>query len=255
MDFVSVERVVELLHLEQEQPGTVSPPAWWPTLTGDIVFEDVTIRYAPHLDPSLSNISLRIKAGSTTALLGRTGSGKSTLALALLATTLPESGRILIDNVDISTVDTQALRTRITFLAQEPVLFPGTMRQNLDPLNEYSNEACETVLHKICGRHKWTLETHIETGGRNMSQGQRQLVGLARALLRRSSIVIFDEATASIDTKTAVQIQQILREEMKESTVITIAHRLEAVRDADYCIVLGKGRVLEQGRAADMLKR
>jgi ABC-type multidrug transport system fused ATPase/permease subunit len=253
MDFVSVERVVELLHLEKEAPGDVNPPAWWPSLTGDIIFEDVTIRYAPNLEPSLSKISLKIKAGSNTALLGRTGSGKSTLALALLATVLPESGRILIDNIDISTVDTQALRRRITFLAQEPILFPGTMRQNLDPLDEYSDEACEAVLLKIAGRHNWMLDTQIETGGRNLSQGQRQLVGLARALLRRSPIVIFDEATASIDTKTSVQIQQILREEMKESTVITIAHRLEAVKNADYCVVLGKGRVLKQGRAADMI--
>ena len=116
MDFVSVERVVELLHLEQEPPGDVDPPAWWPSYNGDIVFEDVTIRYAPHLDPSLSDISFRIPAGSTTALLGRTGSGKSTLALSLLAIMKPESGRILIDNIDISIVNTQTLRNRIVRL-------------------------------------------------------------------------------------------------------------------------------------------
>jgi ABC-type multidrug transport system fused ATPase/permease subunit len=126
------------------------------------------------------------------------------------------------------------------------------MRQNLDPLEEYSDEACESVLVKICGSHQWTLDTQIDTGGRNLSQGQRQLVGLARALLRRSPIVIFDEATASIDTETAVRIQQILREEMRGSTVITIAHRAEAVAHADYCVVLGKGKVVRQGRAADM---
>ena len=254
MDFVSVERVVEMLHLEQEPKGTTAPPAWWPSLASDIIFEDVTIRYAPHLDPSLSGVSLRIKAGSSTVIIGRTGSGKSTLTLALLATILPESGRITIGDMDLSTVDKQALRTRITFLAQEPVLFPGSMRQNLDPLEEYSDEACESVLVKICGRHQWTLDTQIDTGGRNLSQGQRQLIGLARALLRRSPIVIFDEATASIDTETAARIQQILREEMKGSTVITIAHRAEAVAHADYCVVLGKGQVVRQGRAADMLR-
>ncbi|KAL8717197.1 MAG: hypothetical protein Q9225_005545 [Loekoesia sp. 1 TL-2023] len=113
MDFVSVERVVELLHLEQEPPGEIDPPAWWPTYNGDIVFKDITLRYAPHLDPSLNDISLRIPAGSTTALLGRTGSGKSTLALSLLAIMKPETGRILIDNIDISTVNTQTLRNRI----------------------------------------------------------------------------------------------------------------------------------------------
>lgn len=249
MDFVSVERVVELLHLDQEPRGPMSPPAAWPLPAGDIVFENVTLRYAPHLAPSLSNITLRIPGGSTTALLGRTGSGKSTLALSLLATVRPESGRILIDNIDIATVDTQALRSRITFLAQDPVLFPGTMRHNLDPLDEFSTSTCAAVLERVCAKHNWTLETQIEAGGKNLSQGQRQLVGLTRAVLRRSAIVILDEATASVDQETAREVQGVLREELGGSTVVTIAHRLEAVREADFCVRLEKGRVLESGRA------
>jgi ABC-type multidrug transport system fused ATPase/permease subunit len=253
MDFVSVERVVELLHLEQEPPGEIDPPASWPSYSGDIVFEDVTMRYAEHLDPALEDVSLTIKAGSSTALLGRTGSGKSTLALSLLATVLPEKGRILIDGIDISKVSTQALRSRITFLAQEPVLFPGSMRMNLDPLNAHTDEECERVLAKIAGRHGWVLTTTIDAGGKNLSQGQRQLVGLARAMLRRSSIVIFDEATASIDTGTAREIQGLLREELSESTVITIAHRLEAVRGATHAVVLGKGRVVRMGVGEEMM--
>jgi len=254
MDFVSVERIIELLHIDQEPQGVVKPPAYWPTLSGDIVFDDVTIRYAPHLDPALSNINLTIKAGSSTALIGRTGSGKSTLALSLLATIVPDSGRIIIDGMDISTVDTQALRRRVTFLAQDPILFPGTIRQNLDPLEEHSDVECANVLNKIAQRHGWSLSTLIDTGGKNLSQGQRQLIGLARALLRRSPIIIMDEATASIDKETAMEIQKILREEMKGSTVITIAHRVEAVRNADYAIVLGKGRVLEAGPAEALVK-
>lgn len=254
MQFTSVERVIELLDLEQEAPGVVDPPAHWPTYTGDITFEDATIRYAENLDPALQNITLKIPVGSNTAVIGRTGSGKSTLALSLLATITPESGRILIDGVDISTVSKQALRSRVTFLAQEPVLFPGSMRKNLDPLDEYSDGACETVLSKIAGNHGWTLSTNIEGGGKGLSQGQRQLVGLARAMLRRSPVLIMDEATASIDFETAQRIQSVLREEMKESTVITIAHRLEAVKNADYCIVLGKGKLVQAGRAEDMLK-
>jgi ABC-type multidrug transport system fused ATPase/permease subunit len=193
MDFVSVERVVELIHLDQELPGTIDPPAWWPTLDGDIVFDNATLRYAPQFDPSLSDLSLEIKAGSNTAIVGRTGSGKSTLAMALLATIVPEKGRILVDNIDIAAVDKQALRERITFVAQDPVLFPGSMRQNLDPMDEYSDEECEGVLEKICGRHLWTLTTYIEAGGRNLSQGQRQLIALARTLLKQSPIVILDE--------------------------------------------------------------
>ena len=142
---------------------------------------------------------------------------------------LPESGRILIDNIDISKVDTQALRNRVvrfqttfpystspqlstyirfkeltwaqTFLAQDPVLFPGSMRQNLDPLDEYSDDACDAVLRRICSAHQWTLETQIDTGGRNLSQGQRQLVGLARAILRRSAIVILDEVSSIVSAR------------------------------------------------------
>ena len=144
---------------------------------------------------------------------------------------LPESGRILIDNIDISKVDTHALRTRVvrfqttflcstspqlsfyirfmgltwaqTFLAQDPVLFPGSMRQNLDPLDEYSDDACDAVLRRICSAHQWTLEMQIDTGGRNLSQGQRQLVGLARAILRRSAIVILDEVTSPISARSS----------------------------------------------------
>jgi len=246
--------VVELLHLDQEPTGEVTPPAWWPSMSGDIVFENVTIKYAPHLDDALSGISFTIKGGSKTAVIGRTGSGKSTLALAMLATVLPESGRIMVDNVDLAEVDKQLLRTKLTFLAQDPVLFPGTMRQNLDPVNEHPDDDCALVLERVCERQGWDLTTKVEAGGSNLSQGQRQLVGLARAVLRRSAIIILDEATASIDRETAMQIQQVMHEEMKDSTVITIAHRLEAVRNADYCIVLGKGRILEQGPASEMLK-
>lgn len=244
LDFVAVERVVELLRLEQEDPGQQEPPASWPsTNKNDIVFENVTIRYATHLDPALSNVSFTLKKGTNTAVVGRTGSGKSTLALALLSTIPIESGRILIGGLDISMVDKQALRTRITFLAQDPVLFPGTLRHNLDPTNAHSDEECLSVLSRCCGNYNWTLSTPIEAGGKNLSQGQRQLVGLARAVLRRSAVLIMDEATASIDLKTAAEIQRLLREEMKGSTVVTIAHRKEAVESVDGVVELRNGRV------------
>ncbi|KAL2817293.1 hypothetical protein BDW59DRAFT_152765, partial [Aspergillus cavernicola] len=252
MDFVSVERIDELLHVDQEPPGTINPPASWPKFGGDIVFEDVSISYAPHLDPSLNNITLRIPGGSTTALIGRTGSGKSTLAVSLLSAIKPESGRIVIDGIDIAEVDKQSLRTRVTFVAQDPVLFPGSIRLNLDPTEEYTDAECISVLGRICTRRNWTLATHIEAGGRNLSQGERQLIGLARAVLRRSSIVILDEATASIDHESSLEIQQVLREEMRESTVVTIAHRLEAIKDADYVVELDQGRVARCGFVRDM---
>lgn len=248
MDFVSVERVDELRHIEIEPEGEIDPPAYWPRFGTPIIFDDVTIRYAPHLEPSLSKVSVEIPGGSTAAVIGRTGSGKSTLALSLLGVIRPECGEILIDNIDISKVSKQALRTRITFVAQDPILFPGSIRLNLDPTNEYSDRECADALERICSRHGWDLDFHIEAGGRNLSQGQRQLIGLTRAALRRSPIVILDEATASIDHETSLEIQKIIREEMKESTVITIAHRLEAINDADYFVVLDHGKVERQGQ-------
>ncbi|OKL55876.1 hypothetical protein UA08_08841 [Talaromyces atroroseus] len=249
MDFVSVERVDELRHIDTEAEGEIDPPAYWPRFGSDIVFEDATIRYAAHLDPSLSDISIVIPGGSTAAVIGRTGSGKSTLALCLLGVLQPEKGKILIDNIDISKVKKQALRTRVTFVAQDPILFPGSIRKNLDPTDDYSDQECAEALERICARHGWTLDFQIEAGGRNLSQGQRQLIGLTRAALRRSPVVILDEATASIDHETSLEIQKIIREEMKESTVITIAHRLEAINDADYYVVLDKGRVEREGRS------
>ncbi|KAF4548072.1 ABC transporter-like protein 8 [Elsinoe fawcettii] len=253
LDFVAVERVVELMHLDQEPPGSQAPPASWPSKSDSIVFEDVTIRYAPDLDPALNNISLTIPGGSSTAVIGRTGSGKSTLALALLATTAPSSGRILIGGVDISKVEKHALRSRITFLAQDPVLFPGSLRHNLDPVEAHTDEECAVVLERVCGSYGFTLDTEIDTGGKNLSQGQRQLVGLARAILRRSSIVIMDEATASIDAKTAWEIQRVLREELVGSTVVTIAHRPGAVRGAERCLRLAAGRVEKYGTVEEVM--
>ncbi|KAI2638056.1 ABC transporter [Xylaria nigripes] len=248
MDFVSVERVVELLDLEEEPVGHLKPPASWPSYKDNITFHEVTIKYAPHLEPSLRDVSFTIPGGATCAVLGRTGSGKSTLALALLATMHPEHGSIRVGNFDISQVDVHLWRQRISFVAQDPVLFPGTLRDNLDPLQLHSDAECEAALHRILGP-RWALGSRVEDGGKNLSQGQRQLVGIGRAVLRRSPVIIFDEATASIDKETSLAIQDLLRDELRQSTVITIAHRLEAVRDADYFIRLDAGRVVEAGPA------
>ncbi len=266
MQFVSVERVIELLGLEQEPRGTVVPPASWPLYGDDIVFDHVTLRYSPALPPVLSDVSFTIPGGSNVAVTGRTGSGKSTLALSLLGTLHPDpgtDGSIRIGAINLATVDKHALRRNITFVAQDPVLFPGTLRDNLDPLHERDESERAAVLERVLGNHtpaaddededgedappRFTLDTPIDGGGKNLSQGQRQLVGLGRAVLRRSPVVVLDEATASVDAATAGDIQRLLREELRESTVITIAHKAEAVEDADFEVVLDRGRVLRAG--------
>ncbi|KAK3954304.1 hypothetical protein QBC32DRAFT_360348 [Pseudoneurospora amorphoporcata] len=255
MQFVSVERIIELLGLEQEQENTDNPPPpGWPSYTDDIVFDKVTLRYAPEFDPVLTDVSLVIPGGSTVAVTGRTGSGKSTLAYALLSTIQPDAGtggQIRIGSVDIAKVDKHILRRHITFVAQDPVLFAGTLRDNLDPLDEHSEDERAKVLKTVLD-NGFTLDTRVDGGGKNLSQGQRQLVGLGRAILRRSAIVIMDEATASIDMETAAYIHQLLRRELRYSTVITIAHKVEAVKDADFEIVLDKGRVVKSGRRGDV---
>ena len=296
MQFVSVERVVELLDLDQEPRGTVHPPASWPLYGDDIVFDNVTLRYAPTLDPVLKNVTFTIPGGANVAVTGRTGSGKSTLALSLLGTLHPDAantatdtsaggGRISIGGVDLASVDKHALRRNITFVAQDPVLFPGTLRDNLDPLGERDESERADVLDRVLrggaasaaaaggeagdgsgdgsgeagegsGAAAFTLDSRVDGGGKNLSQGQRQLVGLGRAILRRSPVVILDEATASIDAETAAYIQRLLRDELKHSTVITIAHKAEAVQDSDFEVVLEQGRVLRAGpRGARLLQQ
>ncbi|RMZ89641.1 hypothetical protein DV736_g3124, partial [Chaetothyriales sp. CBS 134916] len=224
LDFVSVERVVELLHLEMEDPGSITPPAAWPKYGSSITFENLTISYSPDSPPAISNVSFTVPGGTHVALVGRTGSGKSTLALSLLATTPPTSGRILIDGIDIYQVDKQALRSRITFLAQDPVLFPGTLRHNLDPQGDYSDADCAHVLALAFGdsdasgstpASTLTINTEIATHGSNLSQGQRQLVSLARALLRQCAVVVMDEATASVDLGTADRVMRVVREKLQ----------------------------------------
>ncbi|KAF2430517.1 ABC transporter [Tothia fuscella] len=249
-EFISVERIVELLEIEQEPEGTIDPPATWPKFGSEVTFEKVTIRYAPNLDPSLTNINLHIPGGSTTAIIGRTGSGKSTLAAALLNIVRAETGVITIDGVPLTDIKVKTLRHRVTFVPQDPVLFLGSIRQNLDPVDQFSDEECEAVLKRVCdgsAGQNWGLDTQVESGGRNFSQGQRQLIGITRAVLRRSGIVILDEATASIDVETSMKLQTILREELKEATIITIAHRVEAVKGVDYFVQLDNGKVAREG--------
>lgn len=251
LDAVSLERVNMLNRIPAEPQGGEEPPEDWPRPCDDVTFEEMSFRYDDDLPSVLDKITLTIPGGSTCAVLGRTGSGKSTIANALLATQLPHNGTVKIGSMDLSKIDRTALRNRVTFIQQDPILFPGTLRDNLDPEGKFSDEACENAIHRVLGP-EWGLNSAIDAGGKNLSQGQRQLVGIGRAVLRRSGLVILDEATASIDRGTAAMVQRILREELAQSTVITIAHRLEAVEDANWMLRLERGKVLENGPASNL---
>ncbi|KAM0339037.1 hypothetical protein ACHAPU_011096 [Fusarium lateritium] len=253
LDAVSLERVDALNRVPEEPSGDIEPPQDWPRPCDNVRFKSMSFKYADGLPSVLDDVSFEVPGGSTCAVLGRTGSGKSTIANALLATEAPASGEVTIGSIDLAKVNRTALRNRVTFIQQDPILFPGTLRDNIDPVAKFSEQECTNAIHRVLGAD-WGLESRIDAGGKNLSQGQRQLVGICRAVLRRSGLVILDEATASIDRGTAATVQRILREELKESTVITIAHRLEAVEDATWCLRLDRGRVVECGPAVNLAR-
>ncbi|POR33259.1 ATP-dependent bile acid permease [Tolypocladium paradoxum] len=251
LDAVSLERVNALNRIPEEPSGDDDPPDDWPRPCDDVKFEDMSFRYADGLPNVLDKVTFEIPGGSTCAVLGRTGSGKSTIANALLATQTASEGCVKVGSMDLARVNRTALRNRVTFIQQDPTLFPGTLHDNLDPDGRFPDDECLNTIHRILGPG-WSLDSPIDAGGKNLSQGQRQLVGIGRAVLRRSGLVILDEATASIDRGTAAFVQRILREELSKSTVITIAHRLEAVEDATWCLRLDRGRVVECGPAKNL---
>ncbi|KFA48346.1 hypothetical protein S40293_04429 [Stachybotrys chartarum IBT 40293] len=250
LDAVSLERVEQLNNIPEEPTGNVEPPQDWPASSDAVSFGSVTFKYGDDLPTVLHQVSFDIPGGSSCAVLGRTGSGKSTVANVLLATELPREGIVMIGGIDLAHIDRTTLRKRITYIQQDPILFPGTLRDNIDPEGKFAESECENAIHRVLGSD-WSLDSTIDAAGKNLSQGQRQLVGIARAVLRRSGLVIMDEATASIDRATAATVQRILREELSQSTVITIAHRLEAVEDASWQLRLDHGRVVRCGPATE----
>uniref|UniRef100_A0A8C0H6S6 ABC-type glutathione-S-conjugate transporter n=1 Tax=Chelonoidis abingdonii TaxID=106734 RepID=A0A8C0H6S6_CHEAB len=251
-NIVSVERVREYSKTPKEAPWTLgsnSASQAWPT-EGAIEFRNYGVQYRPNLEFALKNINIKINGQEKIGIAGRTGAGKSTLAMGLLRLMEAAEGEILIDGVNIAQRGLQDLRAKITIIPQDPVLFAASLRMNLDPLNQYSDEAIWTVLELIQLKNfvldlPDQLNHECSERGENLSVGQKQLVCLARALLRKAQILVLDEATAAVDLETDLQIQSTIRTQFKEWTVLTIAHRINTILDYDRILVLENGQVAE----------
>ncbi|KAG9252175.1 multidrug resistance-associated protein [Emericellopsis atlantica] len=279
----SMERVKEYLDVEQEADEIVEdnrPDPSWPA-KGAVEFTNYSTRYRTDLEPVLHNISLKINPQEKVGIVGRTGAGKSSLTLAIFRALEADSGTITIDDVDISKIGLRDLRENVTIVPQDPTLFQGTLRTNLDPFEQYTDEEVFAALRRVqligpdepstspptprvpgsvnsaapsVATNKnifLDLASPISESGSNLSQGQRQLLCLARAMLKNPTVLVMDEATASIDYVTDSKIQETIRE--LTGTVITIAHRLQTIVDYDKVLVLDKGEVVEYAHPWELI--
>lgn len=252
----SVERCDSFTEIVQERDYILDSDSSMTSFckNGKISFVKFSVRYRPETPITLNNISLTIHPGEKVGVVGRTGSGKSTFALSILRIIEADNGKIMIDDVDISTIGLKFLRENITIIPQEPCLFEGRLRNNLDPTDEYTDKAVKETLEKVGLSYLSDLEMKIEENGDNLSIGEKQLICFARALLKKNKIVIMDEVTANIDYKTEENIQKIINNGLNNCTIITIAHRINTIINYDKIIVLDKGNLVEFGRPDELLK-
>jgi len=302
LEMNAVERVIEYSEIETENLGGEKPPAAWPT-QGRLEVNDLVVSYASDLPPVLKGISFETRAAERIGVIGRTGAGKSSLTLALFRFLEPRSGTIHVDGLDITKIKLEDLRSRLAIIPQDPVLFSGTIRSNLDPFEHHTDEElhdCLQRVHLVSESESETntvagqngspppetatlpvpdglpvpdisaeisrastpgprninvfrdLNSSISEGGSNLSQGQRQLLCLARAIVSRPKIMVLDEATSAVDMATDTLIQRSIREEFGGSTLIVIAHRLSTIADFDRILVLSDGEVAEYGTPREL---
>jgi len=259
-NIVAVERIKEYGETKQEAPwenNTVLPKNW--PEYGRVEFRNFQVRYREGLDLVLRGITFAVEGGEKVGIVGRTGAGKSSLTLALFRIIEPAGGQIIIDDQDITTLGLHALRSRLTIIPQDPVLFSGTLRINLDPFNTHTDDDVWRALEHAHLRAfvkglAAGINHEVTEGGENLSVGQRQLVCLARALLRKTKVLVLDEATAAVDLETDDLIQKTIRTEFADCTVLVIAHRLNTILDSDKVIVLDKGTITEFAAPNDLLQ-
>ncbi|GAB2265123.1 Multidrug resistance-associated protein 7 [Dionaea muscipula] len=259
---ISVERLHQYMHIPSEAPEVIDgnrPPQNWPAV-GKVEIQDLQIRYRPDTPLVLRGISCTFQGGDKIGIVGRTGSGKTTLIGALFRLVEPAGGRIIVDGVDICSIGLHDLRSRCGIIPQDPTLFNGTVRYNLDPLSQHTDLEIQEVLEKCQLREAVQekvkgLDSLVVEDGSNWSMGQRQLFCLGRALLRRSKILVLDEATASIDNATDTILQKTIRTEFADSTVITVAHRIPTVMDCTMVLAISDGKLVEYDEPMKLMKK
>lgn len=242
---VAVERANAMTEVPQEAPNETTfdlEKADWPT-TGRIKFCEVVIKYRPNTPEVLKGVDFEVQHGEKIGIVGRTGSGKSTLTLGLFRIVELHKGCILIDGIDIRCLGLHKLRKALSIIPQEPILFRGTLRFNLDPFGEYEDAFMEEILRRV--NFTQGLDNTVDEGGTNFSSGERQLMCVARTALKNSKILVLDEATAAIDRTNDEIIQKFIRERFSACTVLTIAHRLHTILDSDRILVMQGGKVIE----------
>uniref|UniRef100_F6HUQ9 ABC-type xenobiotic transporter n=1 Tax=Vitis vinifera TaxID=29760 RepID=F6HUQ9_VITVI len=259
---ISVERLEQYMHIPSEAPEVIEynrPPPNWPAI-GEVEICDLKVRYQPNSPLVLQGISCKFEGGQKIGIVGRTGSGKTTLISTLFRLVEPTEGHIIIDGLNISTIGLYDLRSRLGIIPQEPTLFSGSVRYNLDPLSRHTDHEIWEVLGKCQLRGAVEekdegLDSLVVQDGSNWSMGQRQLFCLARALLKKSRILVLDEATASIDNATDSILQKTIRTEFADCTVITVAHRIPTVMDCTMVLTISDGKLVEYDEVSKLINK
>ncbi|RXG69071.1 Multidrug resistance-associated protein 4 [Armadillidium vulgare] len=256
----SVERILEYTNIKPEVNGdvkTVEMPKIWPS-RGEISFENVFLCYREGDPPVLKNLNFTINPAEKIGIVGRTGAGKSSILACLFRLTQPQ-GYIKIDNVSTDTLQLEDLRKSISIIPQDPALISGSVRRNVDPFEEYKDEEIWNALEEVHLKNAvlqmpFGLYSKINEGGSNLSVGQRQLVCLARAILKKNKILVMDEPTSNVDAVTDSLVQNTLRIKFSDCTVLTIAHRINSIMNSDKVMVMDGGKLVEFASPHDLLK-